>query len=89
MMDALEAGAEDMQASDDVFEIYTDPDASLTSPYTWNLDDTEGNPVADGVYNAIFYFNSGRHYGATPPLRIFVGRGPIRRADVSPTNSHG
>ena len=27
MMDALEAGAEDMQASDDVFEIYTDPDA--------------------------------------------------------------
>lgn len=54
--------------------VYTDPDASLTSPYTWNLDDTEGNPVADGVYNAIFYFNSGRHYGATPPLRIFVGR---------------
>ena len=27
MMDALEAGAEDMQADDDVFEIYTDPDA--------------------------------------------------------------
>ena len=27
MMDALEAGADDMQASDDVFEIYTDPDA--------------------------------------------------------------
>ena len=27
MMDALEAGADDMQASDEVFEIYTDPDA--------------------------------------------------------------
>ena len=27
MMDALEAGAEDMQADDDVFEITTDPDA--------------------------------------------------------------
>ena len=26
MMDALEAGAEDMHADDDVFEIYTDPD---------------------------------------------------------------
>ena len=35
---------------------------------------TPGESVADGVYNAIFYFNSGRHYGATPPLRIFVGR---------------
>ena len=27
MMDALEAGADDMQADDEVFEIYTDPDA--------------------------------------------------------------
>ena len=27
MMDALECGADDMQADDDVFEIYTDPDA--------------------------------------------------------------
>ncbi len=27
MMDALDAGADDMQASDEVFEIYTDPDA--------------------------------------------------------------
>ena len=27
MMDALEAGAEDMQADDEVFEIYTDPDS--------------------------------------------------------------
>ena len=27
MMDALEAGAEDMQAEDEVFEIYTDPDS--------------------------------------------------------------
>ena len=27
MMDALEAGAEDMQADDEVFEVYTDPDA--------------------------------------------------------------
>ena len=27
MMDALEAGADDMQADDDVFEVYTDPDA--------------------------------------------------------------
>ena len=26
-MDALEAGADDMQADDEVFEIYTDPDA--------------------------------------------------------------
>ena len=26
MMDALEAGADDMQAADEVFEIYTDPD---------------------------------------------------------------
>ena len=27
MMDALEAGADDMQADDEVFEVYTDPDA--------------------------------------------------------------
>ena len=27
MMDALECGADDMQADDDVFEVYTDPDA--------------------------------------------------------------
>ena len=27
MMDALECGADDMQADDDVFEIYTSPDA--------------------------------------------------------------
>ena len=27
MMDALEAGADDMQASGEVFEVYTDPDA--------------------------------------------------------------
>ena len=27
MMDALEAGADDMQADDDVFQVYTDPDA--------------------------------------------------------------
>ena len=27
MMDALEAGADDLQADDDVFEVYTDPDA--------------------------------------------------------------
>ncbi len=27
MMDALDAGADDMQADDEVFEIYTDPDA--------------------------------------------------------------
>ena len=27
MMDALEAGADDMQADEDVFEVYTDPDA--------------------------------------------------------------
>ncbi len=27
MMDALEAGADDMQANGEVFEVYTDPDA--------------------------------------------------------------
>jgi len=27
MMDALEAGADDMQAEEEVFEVYTDPDA--------------------------------------------------------------
>ena len=27
MMDALDAGADDMQADDEVFEVYTDPDA--------------------------------------------------------------
>ena len=27
MMDALEAGADDMQADDEVFQVYTDPDA--------------------------------------------------------------
>ena len=26
-MDALDAGADDMQADDEVFEVYTDPDA--------------------------------------------------------------
>lgn len=27
MMDALDAGADDMQVEDEVFEVYTDPDA--------------------------------------------------------------
>ena len=37
MMDALEAGADDMQADDEVFEIYTDPDASMMWWPVWRL----------------------------------------------------
>jgi hypothetical protein len=43
-------------------------------PYTWNMTDTSASPVANGVYSAAVYFNSGRHYGYATPAQIIVAR---------------
>lgn len=52
--------------------VFTDDNAVF--PYSWNLSDNGGNPVADGVYSAKVYFKAGRHYGFSAPALIVVGR---------------
>lgn len=43
-----------------------------TFPYEWDLTDSEGNLVADGVYRAYAILNSGLQYAATPKAEIIV-----------------
>lgn len=43
-------------------------------PYTWDLKDSRGEDVADGVYTANVFFRAGRHYGGSEPVSIVVGR---------------
>lgn len=41
-------------------------------PFTWDLRDLSGNPVADGHYNAYAILNSGIQYGNTPKTSLVV-----------------
>lgn len=43
-------------------------------PYTWNLTDLDGKPVADGHYSAFLLLRSGNRYAATTPAPIVVVR---------------
>lgn len=43
-------------------------------PYKWNLQDTKGNAVADGTYNASVLVRKGRDYGSSATARIVVLR---------------
>ena len=43
-------------------------------PYKWNLQDTKGNAVADGTYNASVLVRKGRDYGSSATTRIVVLR---------------
>lgn len=47
---------------------------NVTLPYVWDLKDSEGAPVADGVYDVKVYFRAGQQHGASAPARIIVGR---------------
>lgn len=52
--------------------IYTAENASF--PFTWNLDDNEGNAIDSGIYSAKVYFKADRRYGFAAPVRIVVGK---------------
>lgn len=41
-------------------------------PFSWNLNDTNGNPVPDGLYNAVCLRKSGSAFTATPKLPLTV-----------------
>lgn len=45
-----------------------------TFPFTWNLTDNNGNPVAEGVYTAEAYLTDNSRFAITPKLEIIVNR---------------
>lgn len=46
--------------------------ANCSFPYTWNLNDNNGNKVADGNYKAYTILNGGNQYGSSPKINIIV-----------------
>lgn len=50
--------------------------SGVTFPYTWNLDDNEGDPVPDGCYTVRAWLRGGLQYVVTQPLDFTVVRMP-------------
>lgn len=52
--------------------VYTNENTSF--PFTWDVKDNAGQPLASGIYAAKVYFKAERRYGYTNPVRIIVGK---------------
>lgn len=52
--------------------VFSQDNASF--PFTWNLNDNDGNSVGSGIYSAKVYFKAERRYGFAAPARIIVGK---------------
>ncbi|MDE5930013.1 MAG: hypothetical protein K2H03_05975, partial [Muribaculaceae bacterium] len=48
--------------------------ADVNFPYKWNLKDSQGLDVADGVYHATVMVADAKGHGASQPARIVVVR---------------
>lgn len=48
--------------------------SGVTFPYTWNLDDNDGDPVPDGCYTVRAWLRGGLQYVVTQPLDLTVVR---------------
>ena len=46
--------------------------ADVKFPYTWNLNDAEGNAIADGVYDCYAILNGEKQYGSTAKTKLIV-----------------
>lgn len=45
---------------------------NCTFPYEWNLQDSNGNKVTDGIYNCYAILNAQKQYSSTPKVKIIV-----------------